>query len=134
MQLFMDKVIHDATLGANPDAAADIDIEFRAHARAIFVSRPSERVYAYTGPCGEPGCDGQHLVAHLPMEHDHTPDGYEPTIVECSVNGGAFDYNELEKVLAVCGPVDRVAKVREFVQHIKEIEAGSLDRRKGTTS
>lgn len=96
----------------------ELELTIAGSSRPIYVSRPSERVYAYTGPCEEPGCDGHHLVGHLPREWDHEPDAWEPMLFEVRVNGTSVARADLEKVLSVCAPADRVQQVRDLVTKI----------------
>jgi len=61
---------------SNVEEPVALDVELIGETRPIYVSRPSERITAYTGFCGEEGCDGWHVVGYLPREMGHMPDGY----------------------------------------------------------
>lgn len=88
--LFRDGVIHEARWGAHDDPV-EMKIEIEGTAQAYYV---------------RDGWGG--------------PDGYTPMMIDFRVNGTTISPNEIERVLAICGPADRVAKVREVVDAINK--------------
>lgn len=78
------------------------------HKRAIYVSRPTERIYVR-----------DRLVGWLPLEADHMPDGYEPSIVEALIEGSGVTRETLMAVLDVAQPAHIVDEFRDLIAKLE---------------
>lgn len=116
-RMFQEGKLSEFTVGSHvgEPAVAEGTLTIEKSWIAVRVSRPSERLVAYTGPCEEPDCDGYHVVGFLPPEPDHGPDDWVAGLSEIRWDGGSLRPEDARELLAGAGPKERVDSVLQLL-------------------